>query len=88
MNDDIPLIIHGSTGSIGTQTLDVVKRLSGKRNFRVYGLACNSNIETLEKQILEFGPEKAVVVDEDKEKKKEKAGKTQYRPVSMLNALT
>ncbi len=66
MDDDIPLVIHGSTGSIGTQTLDVVKRLSGKRNFKVCGLACNSNIDILEKQILEFGPEKAVVVDEDK----------------------
>jgi len=66
MNDEIPLVIHGSTGSIGTQTLDVVKRLSGKRNFKVYGLACNSNIDILEQQILEFDPEKAVVVDEDK----------------------
>ena len=66
MNDDIPLVIHGSTGSIGTQTLDVVKRLQGKRNFKVYGLACNGNIDILEKQILEFSPEKAVVVNEDK----------------------
>ena len=66
MDDEIPLVIHGSTGSIGTQTLDVVKRLSGKRNFKVYGLACNSNIDILEKQILEFSPEKAVVVNEDK----------------------
>ena len=66
MNDDIPLVIHGSTGSIGTQTLDVVKRLQGKRNFKVYGLACNGNIDILEKQILEFSPEKVVVVNEDK----------------------
>ena len=68
MEDEIPLVIHGSTGSIGTQTLDVVKRLSGKRNFKVYGLACNGNIDILEKQILESSPEKAVVVNEDKAK--------------------
>ena len=68
MDDEIPLVIHGSTGSIGTQTLDVVKRLSGKRNFKVYGLACNSNIDILEKQILEFSPERAVVVNDDKAK--------------------
>ena len=66
MDNEIPLVIHGSTGSIGTQALDVVKRLSGKRNFKVYGLACNSNIDILERQILEFSPEKVVVVNEDK----------------------
>jgi 1-deoxy-D-xylulose-5-phosphate reductoisomerase len=66
MDERIPLVIHGSTGSIGTQTLDVVKRLQGKRDFRVYGLACNGNIELLEKQIIEFKPDVAVVVDENK----------------------
>lgn len=53
------LIIAGSTGSIGTQCLDVIKRNPGK--FRVKVLTCGKNIELLKKQIEEFRPELAVV---------------------------
>ncbi len=66
MEGRIGLAIHGSTGSIGTQTLDVVKRLRGKLDFEVVALVCNSSIDLLERQILEHDPKYAVVVDEAK----------------------
>ena len=45
--------ILGSTGSIGTQTLDVVR---ANADLEVVGLAAGSNVEMLEKQIREFHP--------------------------------
>lgn len=56
------IAILGSTGSIGTQTLDVAR--SHPELFRVLVLAANTNDELLEKQILEFQPEVAVLSDE------------------------
>ena len=52
--------ILGSTGSIGTQTLEVVR----KHNLKVYAVAANSNIKLLEKQIREFSPKYACVFNE------------------------
>lgn len=46
------LVILGSTGSIGTQTLDVVRALPGR--FRVVGLAAGSRVGLLGQQIAEF----------------------------------
>ncbi len=46
------LIILGSTGSIGTQALEVVKN----NNYRVVGLTAGSNAALLEKQAREFKP--------------------------------
>lgn len=54
------MIILGSTGSIGTQALDVV-RLCG---FRVKALAANSNAALLERQAREFMPEYVALADE------------------------
>jgi len=54
------LNIIGSTGSIGTQTLDVARSLGCK----VVSLAANKNITLLEEQIREFKPEFAVCTDE------------------------
>ena len=51
----------GSTGSIGTQTLEVVR---DNDDIQVAGLAAGSNIELLEKQIREFKPEMVSVMDE------------------------
>lgn len=56
------IAVLGSTGSIGTQTLDVVR--SHPELFRVRVLAANSNDELIEKQIREFCPELAVLADE------------------------
>lgn len=55
--------ILGSTGSIGTQTLDVVRANSDK--FRVAAIAANANDILLERQIAEFQPELAVLADRD-----------------------
>lgn len=54
--------ILGSTGSIGVQTLDVVRSLGDK--FQIAYLTVNKNIELLEKQALEFNPIGVVVRDE------------------------
>lgn len=54
------LSVLGSTGSIGTQALDVV-RLNG---FSVRALTANSRIDVLEEQIREFRPALAAVVEE------------------------
>lgn len=57
--------ILGSTGSIGTQALDVIRQL---KDFRVIGLAAHSNIELLECQIREFKPKIAAVYNTNKAK--------------------
>ncbi len=49
------VIIYGSTGSIGTQTLNVIRRF--KNEFKVKALTCGENISLLNKQILEFKPD-------------------------------
>ncbi|MDJ0568537.1 MAG: 1-deoxy-D-xylulose-5-phosphate reductoisomerase [Pleurocapsa sp. MO_192.B19] len=49
------ITILGSTGSIGTQTLDIVTHNPDK--FRVVGLAAGSNVNLLAEQISEFQPE-------------------------------
>ena len=48
------LAILGSTGSIGTQTLDVVRAFPDR--FNVHALAAGRNVSLLEKQIAEFKP--------------------------------
>ena len=55
------IAILGSTGSIGTQTLDVV-RANG--DIQVAALAAGKNIKLLEQQIREFHPWLAAVADE------------------------
>ena len=51
--------ILGSTGSIGTQALDVVRQNPEK--FAVTALACGKNLELLSQQIKEFKPQMAVI---------------------------
>ena len=48
------IVILGSTGSIGTQTLDVIRALPDR--FRVIGLAAGTRLELLREQIAEFKP--------------------------------
>jgi 1-deoxy-D-xylulose-5-phosphate reductoisomerase len=48
------VVVLGSTGSIGRQTLDVVRGLQGR--FRIYGLAAGRNRTLLEDQVREFAP--------------------------------
>ena len=51
--------ILGSTGSIGTQALDVVR--ANREKFEVTALACGRNLELLSEQIKEFAPKIAVI---------------------------
>jgi len=54
--------ILGSTGSIGTQTLDVIDRHS--ELFEVYALTAHSNIDLLVKQAKKYRPEVVAIADE------------------------
>lgn len=60
------ILILGSTGSIGVNTLEIV--CSFPEEFEITGLTANINIELLEKQIDEFHPEVVAVRDESKSK--------------------
>lgn len=57
------IAVLGSTGSIGTQTLEVVRE---NGDIEVSGLAAGSNISLLEEQIREFHPRLAAVWSEEK----------------------
>lgn len=56
--------ILGSTGSIGKQTLDVVREHRDK--FEIVAISANSNIELLLEQIVEFKPKYVTVFEENK----------------------
>ncbi|MDU1903372.1 MAG: 1-deoxy-D-xylulose-5-phosphate reductoisomerase [Dysgonomonas sp.] len=60
------LAILGSTGSIGTQALEVVREHSD--HFEVYAITANNSIDLLIKQAREFQPEVVVIANEDKYK--------------------
>ncbi len=55
--------ILGSTGSIGTQALDVV---DNRDNLKVSAITANTNIKVLEEQVRKYKPALAVVFDESK----------------------
>ena len=57
------IAILGSTGSIGTQTLEIVRT---NKDLEVVALAAGSNIDLLERQIREFRPRLAAVWKEDR----------------------
>lgn len=59
------IAIIGSTGSIGTQTLEVVR---ANDDLRVVALAAGNNVDLLEKQIREFKPVYACMASEEKAK--------------------
>ena len=59
------IAILGSTGSIGTQTLEVART---NKDLEITALAAGSNIDLLEKQIREFSPSLAAVWSEEKAK--------------------
>ena len=58
------IAILGSTGSIGTQTLDVIRK--HPEAFEVYALTANHQVELLIKQAREFLPEMVVIANEEK----------------------
>ena len=56
------IAIMGSTGSIGTQTLEVVRE---NKDIEVVGLSAGSNVDLMEKQIREFLPKLVVMGNEN-----------------------
>ena len=58
------ICILGSTGSIGKQTLEVVRQ--NPDDFEVLGLTCSTNISLLFEQVKEFRPRVVAVEDETK----------------------
>ncbi|MFV0537579.1 MAG: 1-deoxy-D-xylulose-5-phosphate reductoisomerase [Dysgonomonas sp.] len=58
------IAILGSTGSIGTQALDVVRE--HPEQFEIYALTANNNLDLLIKQAREFQPEVVVIACEEK----------------------
>ena len=60
MNKTVSIL--GSTGSIGTQSLEVCE----KHGLKVAALAAHSSIEALEQQIRKFRPEYACIYNEEK----------------------
>jgi len=57
----IRLLILGSTGSIGTQALDIVR--ANPEKFTIVGLSAHSNVALLSDQIREFNPDFAILAD-------------------------
>ena len=64
MNSIKNIAILGSTGSIGTQSLEVIK--DNGNLFRVFLLTAHSNADLLIKQAIEFAPDYAIICDETK----------------------
>ena len=61
------LTILGSTGSIGTQTLDVVRQNRDK--FEVVAISANRSVDLLLEQIIEFKPKYAVLYEKERAEK-------------------
>ena len=57
------IVILGSTGSIGTQTLDIIRQFPN--DFQVVGLAASSNEQTLNAQVAEFKVKNSVLFQRD-----------------------
>ena len=76
------IAILGSTGSIGTQTLEVVRE---NKDIEVSGLAAGNNIERLEVQIREFAPKVVAVWSE--ERAKELADKVRDLDVKIVSGM-
>jgi 1-deoxy-D-xylulose-5-phosphate reductoisomerase len=56
------IVILGSTGSIGTNTLDIVSKFPGK--FQAIGMTAGTNVDKLEEQVRTFGPAMVAMSDE------------------------
>ena len=85
MTENISIL--GSTGSIGTQTLDVVRKL----NLRVSALTAASNTKLMEQQIREFKPKLAVMFNQQaakdlKEKIADTSTKVSYGMDGLIEA--
>lgn len=80
------IVLLGSTGSIGTQTLEVVSAYSDKLS--VVALAAGSNVEKMEQQIREYKPSYAVMWTEDAAKElREKVKDTGVKVLAGMDGL-
>lgn len=79
------IAILGSTGSIGTQTLEIVRE---HKDIEVVALSAGSNVEMLEQQVREFKPRLVAVYKEEAAKKlKESIRDTDVKIVSGMDGL-
>ncbi len=79
------ITLLGSTGSIGTQTLDIVEHNPDK--FRIVGLAAGSNIEMLAQQVRQFRPEIVAIGNETKfSELKDALSSLDYQPIIVAGA--
>ena len=74
--------ILGSTGSIGTQTLEIAEV---NKDINIVALCANSNVELIEKQIRQFKPQYAAMMDENAAK--ELAVKVADLPVKVMSGI-
>lgn len=79
------IAILGSTGSIGTQTLDIVRK---NDDLNVVAISANSNVKLLEEQIREFNPRVVCIYDENKvQELKQLVADTNVKIVSGMDGL-
>ena len=76
------IAILGSTGSIGTQTLEIVRN---NQDFSVCALAASKSVDLMEKQIREFKPKIAALYDENAAK--DLAQRVKDLPVEVLHGM-
>ncbi len=78
--------ILGATGSIGVNTLKVIKSLG--KEYKVVGLTAGGNVNLLVKQIKEFQPEIVALMDKEKGRELEKKlSKCKYKPAHIFYGL-
>ncbi len=80
------IVLLGSTGSIGTQTLDVVR--NNKDELKVVGLAANKRVNEVEQQVREFNPKYVCMFDPEAAKElQEKIADTGIKVMSGMDGL-
>lgn len=77
------IVLLGSTGSIGTQTLDVVR--NNKDELKVVGLAANKRVNEVEQQVREFNPKYVCMFDQ--EAAKELQGKIADTGIKVMSGM-
>jgi 1-deoxy-D-xylulose-5-phosphate reductoisomerase len=79
------VLILGSTGSIGVNALNVIRKFPDR--FSIAGLTANSNISVLSEQIKEFNPQFVVIKDKSKAKELSEIVNQNVEIISSENAL-
>ncbi len=77
--------ILGATGSIGTQTLDVIRNSSEKIN--LIGVSANSSVNKIKEIIIEFNPKYVAMMDKDSAKIIRGFCNDKYPNIQVLNGM-